>query len=331
MSRTQEVHNPAAPARRNGGLDALELAAHSAAAPPRAKGNASLTTRSPSWREKIEFATFWLVAAAAAALPLETASAWSGWCWRKVAPHQKRHRRALDNLALAYPEMSAPERQRIAIAMWDNLGRTFAEFFHLPKIVAEQRLALEPFERFETIAKGGPFVVCVLHMGNWELCAEAGTRFGVPLAGVYRSLSNPLIDAWTYQKRAPLYLGGLYDKSAGTARKMLNIARQGGYPSFVADQREGARGISTSFFGHNAISNPFPAAIARTIGMPLYAARVMRKPGVRFTMRIEPVDVPRTKDRDADIRAATQGIQSRFEQFIREAPEQWMWAHRRWD
>jgi KDO2-lipid IV(A) lauroyltransferase len=290
-----------------------------------------LNNHTISWRERIEFAGFRLVAAASAALPMETASAWSGWCWRAVAPRLKRHRRALDNLALAYPEMSPAERQRVAVAMWDNLGRTFAEFFHLPIIAADGRLDLEPFERFEAIAKGAPFVVCVLHMGNWELCSQAGLRFGVPLAGVYRSLSNPLIDEWTRQRRAPMYPGGLYGKSGATARTMLRIAREGGYPSFVADQREGARGVPTNFFGHVAISNPFPAAIARAIGMPLYAARVMRKPGVRFTMRIEPVEVPQTRDRDADIRAATQGIQSRFEEFIREAPEQWMWAHRRWD
>jgi Kdo2-lipid IVA lauroyltransferase/acyltransferase len=311
-------------------LDEPASAAHSSAPRPSAERTPGLKNRTISWRERIEFAAFRLIAAAGAALPLETASAWSGWCWRMVAPRLKRHRRALDNLALAYPEMSPAEHQRVAVAMWDNLGRTFAEFFHLPKILAEERLALEPFERFEAIAEGGPFVVCVLHMGNWELCSQAGLRFGVPLAGFYRGLSNPLIDAWTLEKRAPMYPGGLFEKTPGTIRAVLKLAKQGGYPAFVADQREG-RGVETTFFGHPAMSTPFPALIARTVGRPLYAARVIRKPGVRFAMRIEPVEVPRTADRDADVQAATQGVQSRFEEFIREAPEQWMWAHRRWD
>jgi KDO2-lipid IV(A) lauroyltransferase len=318
------------PGRRKSGLDAPAPAPHSGAFRPWAERTLDLNDRTISWRERIEFAGFRLVAAAGSALPLETASAWSGWCWRMVASRLKRHRRALDNLALAYPEKSPAERQRIAVGMWDNLGRTFAEFFHLTEISATDRLTLEPFEKFEAIARGGPFVVCVLHMGNWELCSEAGLRFGLPIAGVYRQLSNPLINDWTVRKRAPLYPGGLFDKTLGTARAMMRLAKDGGYPAFVADQREG-RGLPTTFFGHPASSNPFPAMIARTVGTPLYAARVMRKPGVQFTMRIEPVEVPRTRDRDADILAATQGIQSRFEEFIREAPEQWMWAHRRWD
>jgi KDO2-lipid IV(A) lauroyltransferase len=132
------------------------------------------------------------------------------------------------------------------------------------------------------------------------------------------------------EKRAPIYQGGLFGKSSATARALLRVAREGGYPAFLADQRAG-HGIPVPFFGRPATSNPFPAFIARTVGVPLYAARVLRQPGVRFTIRVEPVEVPRSADREADVRAATSNLQARFEEFVREAPEQWMWAHRRWD
>jgi len=108
------------------------------------------------------------------------------------------------------------------------------------------------------------------------------------------------------------------------------LARAGGYPAFVADLREG-RGVKVPFFGRPAWSNPFPALIARVSGIPLYAAAVVRTKGAHFVVRIEPVEVPRGDDRDADVLATTAAIQARFEQFIRDTPEQWMWAHRRWD
>ena len=214
--------------------------------------------------------------------------------------------------------------------MWDNLGRTFAEFFHVQQILAEQRVALEPIEKFEAIVAGGPFVVCTLHLGNWELAAQAGQRFGLPLAGVYQKLTNPLVDRWLYERRRPLYPGGLFDKSPATSRALIKLARAGGYPAFVADLREG-RGVEVPFFGRPAWSNPFPALIARVAGIPLYAAAVVRTKGAHFVMRIEPVEVPRGDDRDADVLATTAALQARFEQFIRDKPEQWMWAHRRWD
>ena len=281
-------------------------------------------------REWIEFAALRVVAAGVAALPLETVSAISGWSWRLIAPRLKRHRRALDNLALAYPDMSPAERQRIAVAMWDNLGRTFAEFFHIPQIIAEGRIAFEPLEKFEAIAGAGNCVVCGEHLGNWEILAYSGVRFGMPFTGVYQNLSNPLVDEWLKEKRAPLYPGGLYGKSPATARALLRVAREGGYPAFFADQRT-SHGIRVPFFGRPASSLTFPAMIARSVGIPIYVGWVRRRPGVRFTIAFETVDVPRTADREADIRVATANLQSRIEGFVRQAPEQWMWAHRRWD
>ena len=281
-------------------------------------------------RHRLEYVAFAALAAIATALPLDWASAVSGFLWRRIAPRLGRQKRALDNLALALPETTEAERRRIALAMWDNLGRTFAEFFHLQQILAEQRVALEPLEKFEAIAAAGPFVVCTLHLGNWELASQAGLRFGLPLAGVYQKLTNPLVDRWLYERRRPLYPGGLFDKSPATSRALLKLARAGGYPAFVADLREG-RGVEVPFFGRPAWSNPFPALIARVAGIPLYAAAVVRTKGAHFVMRIEPVEVPRGDDRDADVLATTAAMQARFEQFIRDAPEQWMWAHRRWD
>jgi KDO2-lipid IV(A) lauroyltransferase len=281
-------------------------------------------------RHRVEYVAFVALSAVAIALPLDLASAVSGFLWRLIAPHLARQKRALDNLALALPELSEAERRRITLAMWDNLGRTFAEFFHIQQILAQQRVVLEPIEKFEAIVAGGPFVVCTLHLGNWELASQAGLRFGVPIAGVYQKLTNPLVDRWLYQRRRPLYPGGLFDKSPATSRALIKLSRSGGYPAFVADLREG-RGVAVPFFGHPAWSNPFPALIARVAGIPLYAAAVVRTKGAHFAMRIEPVEVPRGGERDADVLATTAAVQARFEQFIREAPEQWMWAHRRWD
>lgn len=281
-------------------------------------------------RHRLEYAGFRALEAIVMALPLEAASAGSGKAWRLIAPRLYRQKRALKNLELAYPEKTENERKEIAAAMWENLGRTFAESFHLKRIVAEGRIAFEPEERFDEIARGGPFVVCGLHLGNWEIVAHAGKRMGAPLTGVYQRLSNPDVDAETHKLRAFLYEGGLLPKAPVTARALLRAAQEGGYPAFLADLRDD-RGAKVPFFGHPARSNTFPALLARTTGLPLYAGAAFREPGVRFTIRIERVPVPVTKDRAADAVAATAALQRQFEAFIRKAPEQWMWAHRKWD
>jgi len=280
-------------------------------------------------RHYAEYAAFRLFAALARALPIEAASRWSGRAWRVVAPRSSRHRRALDNLALALPETSAAERERIARDMWENLGRTFAEFFRLAEIDAERRVTLESPEEAPAIVAAAPFVICALHMGTWELMAASAERYGVRLAGVYQKLANPLVERDVYAIRAPHYPAGLYEKSLATMRAFMRLPRQGACPAFLADLHEG-RGVATPFFGRSVFANPFPAQLARALGLPLYAARVLRLADVRFSMRVVPVEVPQTNDRDADVAAAIAALYARFEEFIREAPEQWMWAQRRW-
>src|ERR1700691_3346878 len=120
-------------------------------------------------RHRLEYIVFRAAQAAATALPLEAVSSTSGLAWRLIAPHLHRQERALRNLALAFPELSEAERKRIAVDMWENLGRTFGESFRLKTIAAQQRIRFEPREQLEELIHGGPCVLCGLHLGNWEL------------------------------------------------------------------------------------------------------------------------------------------------------------------
>ncbi len=277
-----------------------------------------------------EYLGFRLVAAVLSALPLEFASNAMGGLWQAAAPLLKRHRRALAHLEAAYPEKTEAERERIARQMWGHLGRTFAEFFHLDQIAAQGRIAFESEDDLKIVQQGGPYVVCAMHLGNWELLAGVSARFARPLAGVYQPLSNPRVDAELQKMRALLYPLGLFERSPATLRKLMKIARDGGSIGFMSDLREG-KGVAVLFFGRPAHSNTAPALIARAYGLKLYAACVVREPGVRFLVRVAPVAVPVTDDREADIVAATANVQAQFEAYLRRAPEQWMWAHRRWD
>ena len=282
-------------------------------------------------RIRIEYILFRVVAGLIGALPLDFASAVSGRIWRFLAPWLPRQQRAHEGLALAFPELSFAERERILSAMWDNLGRTFAEFFHLPQILAEERVTFEEPEKFAAIISHGPFIVCSLHLGNWELAGVAGLRLKLPMAGVYQALTNPLVDRWTYEKRRPFFPGGLFDKSPATSRALIWLARAGEATCFLHRRlARGARRRCALLRPPGSLEPPFPLLLARASGLPLYAVRVKRVGGAHFSMNIEPVAVPVSDDRDADVLAATAALQARFEEFIRETPEQWMWSHRRW-
>ena len=277
---------------------------------------------------RIEYAAFRAVGAVLGALPVETAARLSGAGWRLIAPHLRRHTRALGNLRSAFPEKSEAEREAIARAMWENLGRTFAEAFHLGDYAQPGHIEVDNAEGLAAFSRKGGGVICAPHLSNWELNVIEAVRLGVHAAGIYQRVKNPLVDAYVRAMRAPLYPGGLFEKSVA-ARQVLRHVRNGGVAVILADLR-GATGVAVPFFGRPAPSTPFPAMIARTLGVPLSVSCLTREKGARFRMRFEEIPVPVTDDRDADIALATARIQAALERFVRERPEQWMWAHRRW-
>src|SRR6267378_2507499 len=77
-------------------------------------------------RYRAEYAALRLVEALLRAVPLDLGVNFSAKAWRLIARFDRRHQRALDNLAIAFPQKTAQERQAIALAMWENLGRIMA-------------------------------------------------------------------------------------------------------------------------------------------------------------------------------------------------------------
>ena len=277
-----------------------------------------------------EYGLFRLVGLIFRALPIAAASGLSGFFWRHLAPFFPRHKRALANLARAYPEKPEAERETIARAMWDNLGRTFAESFHIDALREGSRVTFEDEALYDALrARPGGAVFCGAHAGNWEITVLSAHHVGKPCAAIYQRIKNPYVDRYVTAGRAPLYTAGILAKSREAAGFVKRVVREGGGVAFLVDQRDQS-GVCVPFFGSLAPSTTFPALLARALKVPVYVARVVREDGARFKLGFCEVAQPRSADRDADILAGTAAIQAAIEDNIRAHPEQWMWAHRRW-
>ena len=282
-------------------------------------------------RYACEYAVLRAVAGVMRALPLELASRFMGATWRLIAPLTKRHAHALENLALAFPDMAPEERERIARAMWANLGRVAAESFQLDRLYRDRHRYTLDVEDARNCASqnSGACVLVSLHTGNWELVAQPAADVGLETAAVYQALKNPYADRYLAGLRHLFYPAGLYPKSHSTARKLVQHVRDGGAIAFLADQRD-VRGVQVPFFGQPAWATPFPVMVARTYGVPLLVCRTIRREGVNFHIEAKTLDIPRDGDRHSDIQEGTARVHAQFERWIREYPEQWMWIHRKW-
>ncbi len=279
----------------------------------------------------LEAAGFATIAGLTRVLPVDQASSMSGAAWRRFAPLNRRHARATFQLAAAMPEISALQRAKILDGMWDNLGRTTAESFHLDEILNDPT-RVDIGSEFKTIVenvKSGGGVFVSLHLGNWELAVPLLAQAGLSVTSVYQRIKNPHVDTAVVQMRAKYYKGGLLPKGPDAARELLRAVTRSGAVAIMGDLRD-FRGYAVPFFGKDAPSNTFPAMLARQRKVPLYVAKIMRLTGVRFKLEITQINVSSTQNKQADIRQATCDIQAQFEVWIRETPEQWMWGHRRW-
>lgn len=292
---------------------------------------------------RLEYALLRLVVGGVRALPLDVATRLSARWWRRLAPHinPKRHRRALANLAIAFPDMQPQERERIALAHWENLGRVMAETMQLDRIVKDPtRITLKDpqiFKRYD--GKLGPLVGVSLHMGNWELAIWPLTKAGAEPAAVYRSVNNPYVDQFLRDQRKDLYPGGLFGRgrvegdhgeTQRTARAIMDYVRRGGRLGIVADLWD-KTGMPLPFFGHDAATVTIPAMIARRTGARIWMSRCIRIGNdSHFEIELKELRVPRTKNLAEDVKTTTAAMNLQFEAWVRELPEQWMWSNRRW-
>jgi KDO2-lipid IV(A) lauroyltransferase len=235
----------------------------------------------------------------------------------------------------AFPGLAELEVLRIARASYENLGRTTIETALLPACSREQVLGM--FERVEgwdvverAQAKGKGVLFVTGHLGNWELAGSfVASRGDVPLEAVARRMQNPLFDRYLTETRRRIGMTVIHDADA--VKRVPRAMREGHFVAFLVDQ--GAVGLASTwvpFFGRYAKTPRGPAVFALRLDAPVVFGCALRQPSGRYAMHFEEVTVERTGDREADVDRIVAGYTSTLERWIRRAPEQYFWHHRRW-
>jgi len=262
-------------------------------------------------------------------LPIDTASNIGGWIGRKVGMLLAGPTRtARQNLAMALPEKSAQEREKIILGMWDNLGRVFAEYAHLHRIW--ERVELHGAEMLPAIRDGGkPAIFCSAHLANWEINAVAPKQYGIDVHVVYRKPNNPGVDGLLRHARDVGAASHIQKGNAG-AKEMLSVLKKNGVLGLLIDQKLN-EGIPVPFFGRDAMTAPAIAYFANKFNCGVHPCRIERLKGCHFRMTVFPaVPVPHSGNKDNDAMEMMTDINRQIEGWVRERPEQWLWIHHRW-
>ncbi len=262
-------------------------------------------------------------------LPVDAASALGGALARTIGPLLRVHRIAERNLRRALPQLDDNAVRRALRGMWDNLGRTAAEFSDVARI-PEDRIEVVGREHIEALRDDGkPGLLISGHIGNWELMQVTWARIGLRALGIYRAANNTKVDN-IFQALRERSGNTFAPKGKRAARSILAELRDGGHVALLVDQKQND-GMAAPFFGRDAMTGYVVAEMALRFGCPVLPMRVERLSGARFRIVADApfVAVP-TGDHAADVLRVTRQINEILEGWITARPDQWFWVHRRW-
>jgi KDO2-lipid IV(A) lauroyltransferase len=241
----------------------------------------------------------------------------------------------LHNLRMALPELSDTERRQVVLGVFENLGRLLVEVSHFPELTTSNISNLVEYEGvehyLEAETRGRGTIFLTLHMGAWELSPLAHALNGHPLRFLTRPIDNPRVDALVTRYRT---LGGnRIIRRSGAMREILRALGNNEAVGFLIDQNTaGVESVFAEFFGIPASTTTGVAKIAlrtRASVLPAFMRwdHERRRHILHFGPLIPLID---TGEPEADVAANTRCYNRVLEGFVRRAPEQWLWIHKRW-
>lgn len=238
-------------------------------------------------------------------------------------------RRALEHLALAFPDREPAWHRRVARGCFLHQGTNLAEslyLLHRTSADLDGYAVVEGWGEVEAARRAGrPLLILTGHCGNWELLAALINARGLGMKVVAREIESEHLNRLLLALRARFGTGTIERGGAGAARQLLSTLRGGGALGMLIDQDTHVDGVWVPFFGRPAFTPVGAAKIAAKLGAAVIPTFIERRTDGKHLARFHPLlDLP------ADETEATAAMTAVIERQVRRVPEQWVWWHKRW-
>jgi len=272
------------------------------------------------------------------ALPLPAFAAFCEAVMLLVCAIDRKHRRiARINLRIAFPSIGDAEADRIIRSCYRQMGTSAAEFVHLPKMDAayiREHFRIEGAEhiRESLEVRNQPAMGMTGHFGNWELLSHVLGARTKPIAFIVRPLKSEILDRIVTERRERV--GNIVIRKADSAKEVMKILRRRIFVGILIDQNvDRNKGILVDFFTRKAYTTFGIARFALAMNAAIHPAFIFRDPARKFHHLLRfgpPIAIDPAAPREEEVARVTRRCNEELEKAIREAPDQWMWFHRRW-
>jgi KDO2-lipid IV(A) lauroyltransferase len=271
---------------------------------------------------------------AAGLLPLAFAARAGGAVGRLAALLSRRERRGAVQACAAALSLPARDAARVVRRAYASIGRAAFELCrairHPEALLSRVHLPDADRRRLDDALSCGRGVVFVTgHLGSWELLAWALARAGYPIHTVAAPSYDPRLTRLVRRLRRERGVHSIFRSAPGAAARMIRVLRRGHVLGTLIDQSTRVPSVDVPFFGRPAPTPVGAATLALRLGAEVVAGFLVRTEGGGYVARIR--RIPVTRRGETDVADNTARMTRAIEDAVRDAPEQWVWMHRRWD
>lgn len=234
---------------------------------------------------------------------------------------------ALTNIRLCFPELDATAQRQLARQSVISVGEAFGEIaagYFNKRLRLQERLEVSGLEHLRAAQASGKGIILLgMHFNTLDIAGRLVALL-TPVGAVYRPNDNPVLDQMIAKGRRS-YCDEYIDRS--DLRALVRSLRAGKVVWYAPDQDYGtANAVFAPFFDHPAATITATARLARMGKAIVIPLAHYREQGSRYRVVFgEPLaDFPSGDD----VSDATR-VNDIIERYVRLAPEQYLWVHRR--
>ncbi len=240
-----------------------------------------------------------------------------------------------ENLRYSFPEKGLKERKEIEKKFYRHFSDLIVESLKLLSASEKAMAKRMEYVYCEPMIKHYKENRCVMlltsHYGNWEWTSTFSQHLpkDKPVYQVYKKLKSESFDQIMYKIRRKF--GAENVEMRNLLKKMVQMRNEGklGMFGMISDQSPGRSNIhyKTQFLSQETAVITGTEKLARKFDYPVYYARVKKVKRGYYQCETMPLSLSPKGDTEFEI---SEKYMRLLEQDIKEAPEYWLWTHKRW-
>jgi KDO2-lipid IV(A) lauroyltransferase len=240
--------------------------------------------------------------------------------------------RTLTHLTQIFGDKDRSWIRKTAHRNFIHLGKSLLEIMLMSSWRASSIVDIDGLDNLNKALERGRGVVYVTgHIGNWELMAHAVASKNYLISVIAAPLEPEQVNDMVVRLREKLGVRTILRSRPGASRELIRVFKENRVLGILIDQDTDVESAFVDFLGRPAWTPTAAASMAIKFDAPVIFGFIKRGKKDRHTVTIEgPLDLTLTGNREKDIIDNTAMLTKKIGDCILNAPEQWVWMHRRW-